>query len=64
MPSIDASSTNKSLRYEIGTNLGNLSFSSSFSQNNAGARITTTYKKNATNFIRTDSTENISNLIK
>ena len=59
---IDASSTNKSLRYEIGKNLGSLKFSSNFVQNNAGLRVTTTFKKNSTNFIRTDSTDIISNL--
>ena len=63
LPTISASSKNKTLRYEIGTNLGNLNFSSNFTQNNAGARITTTYKKNASNFIRTDSTDIVSNLI-
>ena len=62
LPTISASSTNKSLRYEIGTNLGNLNFSSAFSQNNAGPRVTTTYKKNTSNFIRTDSTDIVSNL--
>ena len=59
---IAASSTNKSLRYEIGKNLGSLQFSSNFEQNNAGPRLTTTFKKNASNFIRTDSTDIISNL--
>ena len=62
LPGIDASTTNKILRYEIGSNLGSLNFSSSFSQNNAGPRETTTYKKNASNFIRTDSTDIVSNL--
>ena len=59
---IAASSTNKILKYEIGKNLGSLKFSSNFVQNNAGPRLTTTFKKNSTNFIRTDSTDIISNL--
>ena len=46
MDTIDASSTNKTLRYEIGDSLGVLQFSSNFIQNNAGERETTTYKQN------------------
>jgi NDP-sugar pyrophosphorylase family protein len=46
LDTIDASSTNKTLRYEIGDSLGVLQFSSNFIQNNAGERETTTYKQN------------------
>ena len=57
LPTIDASTTNKTLRFEIGSNLGNLNFSSIFSQNNAGIRLSTTYKRNASTFTRPDSTD-------
>jgi predicted acyltransferase (DUF342 family) len=57
LPTIDASATNKTLRYEIGTNLGSLNFSSSFVQNNAGIRLSTTYKRNSSTFTRPDSTD-------
>jgi len=60
LPTIDESTTNKILRYEIGDSLGVLEFSSYFIQNNAGERKTTTYKQNGLNF--SDSTVNITAL--
>ncbi len=60
---IAASSTNKSLRYEIGKNLGSLKFSSNFVQNNAGAILSTQYKRDTTVFSNlSEGTDSISNL--
>ena len=64
LPGIDASTTNKILRYEIGSNLGSLNFSSSFSQNNAGAILSTKYKRDTTVFSNlSEANDTISNLI-
>ena len=63
LPTIDETTTDKVLRYEIGDTLGLLQFSSNFIQNNAGERITTTYKQNGLNFSSyPDSTVNITAL--
>ena len=60
---INASSTNKSLRYEIGKNLGSLRFSSNFVQNNAGTILSTQYKRDTTVFSNlSEGTDTISNL--
>ena len=45
-PSVSISS-DKSASYEIGTNIGTVTLSSSFSQNNGGAATSTTYFKNS-----------------
>jgi predicted acyltransferase (DUF342 family) len=61
---IDATSTNKILRYEIGKNLGSLKFSSNFVQNNAGAILSTKYKRDTTVFsYLPEGTDTINNLI-
>ena len=60
---IVASSTNKILRYEIGKNLGSLKFSSNFVQKNAGAVLSTKYKRDTTVFSNlSEGTDTISNL--
>lgn len=58
LPTIDSSTKNKILRYEIGFPIGDLHLSSSFTQNNAGVRLTTTYRRNSSIF--SDSTDRVS----
>jgi len=60
LPTVTISSSPAPIVYEIGSNIIGINLTKNFVQNDAGAIVTTTYKKNGTNLVGT--TDDITNI--